>query len=116
MSETIQFDPQDDGEPPSPDFANYDLIAERRPWGMSLENCDDIYDYMKLTTELSNRQSSVDRAIDTDTLHLEYLRRAELERADMEERQAPPTPERRLGFGQRMMAWLTRDRQSAKLS
>lgn len=105
MSEVLQFDPQDDGEPPSPNFLNYDITAERRPWAVDREDHDDVFNYMDLALSFVDRQKPEDIAADTAAINLVNIRRAELERIAIE-RAASPTIQRRLGFGKRIMAHL----------
>ena len=108
MNETLQPEPTDDGEPPSPNFYNYDEVAERRPWGMTPDDPDDIFGYMNLVLKFSRKQHPDDIATDTAALSLVRVRRAQLEREAMGSRSVPaPTPERRLSFAQKILFRLT---------
>ncbi len=80
MSETLQFDPQDEGEPPSSRLLNSSdilYVDGRRSWDMRREVNDSASTriYLQLCMQIQAQQSRED--VDTDAI---AVRRSELQR------------------------------------
>lgn len=80
MSETLQFDPQDEGEPPSLRLLNFSdilYVDSRRSWAMKREVNDSASTrtYLQLCMQIQAQQSRED--VDTDAI---AVQRSELRR------------------------------------
>jgi hypothetical protein len=105
MSEILQSDPQDDGEPPSYNFLNYDVTEARRPWLVMRQDHDDVFNYMDLTLSFIDRQKQEDIKADIAATNHALERRAQLDREAIEQA-LTPTLERRHRFGVKIMRLL----------